>query len=201
MGFYPPATLVRDAQRHGVEVLPIDVNLSDARCAVESSDSSRTEPVRRSDRPGLHLVHRGRRGGGARRRAGGARAFRDIADARAQGAALAGRPRGARQGRRLRRLRAAAPRPALAARARLPPQSVPGSGGELKQLTLDSSRRRRRRSSATSRAGSACSPTTANGLSVGDAPARAPAPAPAPRARSRAGAARSAHGGRSPLRG
>jgi error-prone DNA polymerase len=35
MGFYPPATLVRDAQRHGVEILPVDVNLSSARCAVE----------------------------------------------------------------------------------------------------------------------------------------------------------------------
>ncbi len=35
MGFYPPATLVRDAQRHGVEILPVDVNLSDARCVVE----------------------------------------------------------------------------------------------------------------------------------------------------------------------
>jgi error-prone DNA polymerase len=35
MGFYPPSTLVRDAQRHGVEVLPVDVNLSGARCAVE----------------------------------------------------------------------------------------------------------------------------------------------------------------------
>ncbi len=37
MGFYPPATLVRDAQRHGVEILPVDVNLSGARCAVEWS--------------------------------------------------------------------------------------------------------------------------------------------------------------------
>ena len=35
MGFYPPATLVRDAQRHGVEVLPVDVNLSAARCVLE----------------------------------------------------------------------------------------------------------------------------------------------------------------------
>src|SRR5262249_56541711 len=35
MGFYPPATLVRDAQRHGVEILPIDVNLSAARCVVD----------------------------------------------------------------------------------------------------------------------------------------------------------------------
>jgi error-prone DNA polymerase len=39
MGFYPPASLVRDAQRRGVEVLPPDVNLSDARCAlVEASE-------------------------------------------------------------------------------------------------------------------------------------------------------------------
>jgi error-prone DNA polymerase len=34
MGFYPPATLVRDAQRRGVEVLPPDVNLSAARSVV-----------------------------------------------------------------------------------------------------------------------------------------------------------------------
>ncbi len=35
MGFYPPATLVRDAQRRGVEVRPPDVNLSAAKCAVQ----------------------------------------------------------------------------------------------------------------------------------------------------------------------
>jgi error-prone DNA polymerase len=35
MGFYPPATLVRDAQRRGVEVLPPDVNLSAAACRIE----------------------------------------------------------------------------------------------------------------------------------------------------------------------
>ena len=33
MGFYPPSTLVRDAQRHGVETRPPDVNLSQ-RCAL-----------------------------------------------------------------------------------------------------------------------------------------------------------------------
>ena len=33
MGFYPPASLVRDGQRRGVEVLPPDVNLSAAGCA------------------------------------------------------------------------------------------------------------------------------------------------------------------------
>jgi error-prone DNA polymerase len=35
MGFYPPASLVRDAQRRGVEVRPPDVNLSRAKCAIE----------------------------------------------------------------------------------------------------------------------------------------------------------------------
>jgi error-prone DNA polymerase len=36
MGFYPPASLVRDAQRRGVEVRPPDVNRSGAKCLLES---------------------------------------------------------------------------------------------------------------------------------------------------------------------
>jgi error-prone DNA polymerase len=39
MGFYPPATLVRDAQRRGVEVRPVDVNLSQARCTVGATEA------------------------------------------------------------------------------------------------------------------------------------------------------------------
>jgi error-prone DNA polymerase len=35
MGFYPPASLVRDAQRRGVDVLPPDVNRSDAKCRLQ----------------------------------------------------------------------------------------------------------------------------------------------------------------------
>jgi error-prone DNA polymerase len=35
MGFYPPASLVRDAQRRGVEVLPPDINRSEAKCSLE----------------------------------------------------------------------------------------------------------------------------------------------------------------------
>ncbi|HEY7196624.1 MAG TPA: error-prone DNA polymerase [Gaiellaceae bacterium] len=35
MGFYPPASLVRDAQRHGVEVRPPDVNRSGSKCLIE----------------------------------------------------------------------------------------------------------------------------------------------------------------------
>jgi len=35
MGFYHPATLVKDGQRHGVEFRPIDVTRSDWRCTIE----------------------------------------------------------------------------------------------------------------------------------------------------------------------
>jgi error-prone DNA polymerase len=36
MGFYHPATIVKDAQRHGLRVLPVDVNRSKAKCSLES---------------------------------------------------------------------------------------------------------------------------------------------------------------------
>jgi len=36
MGFYHPATLVKDAQRHGVAILPIDVARSDWLCTIEN---------------------------------------------------------------------------------------------------------------------------------------------------------------------
>ena len=35
MGFYPPSSLVRDAQRRGVEVRPPDVNLSGVGCTLD----------------------------------------------------------------------------------------------------------------------------------------------------------------------
>jgi error-prone DNA polymerase len=37
MGFYPPSSLVRDAQKRGVEVLPPDVNRSAAKCGLEGT--------------------------------------------------------------------------------------------------------------------------------------------------------------------
>jgi len=36
MGFYHPATLVKDAQRHGTRILPVDVTVSDWLCTIES---------------------------------------------------------------------------------------------------------------------------------------------------------------------
>jgi len=38
MGFYSPATLVKDAERHGVRVLPIDVARSQGLCTLERAD-------------------------------------------------------------------------------------------------------------------------------------------------------------------
>ncbi len=35
MGFYSPAVLVKDAQRHGLRIKPIDIQISDWQCAVE----------------------------------------------------------------------------------------------------------------------------------------------------------------------
>src|SRR4029079_19143433 len=35
MGFYPPATLVRDGQKRGVETRPPDINRSEAGCVIE----------------------------------------------------------------------------------------------------------------------------------------------------------------------
>src|SRR5438876_851390 len=44
MGFYHPATIVKDAQRHGLRVLPIDVTKSDWLCTLEEV-VSRQSPV------------------------------------------------------------------------------------------------------------------------------------------------------------
>jgi error-prone DNA polymerase len=40
MGFYHPAVLIKDAQRHGLRVLPADVNQSEWDCTIESDERS-----------------------------------------------------------------------------------------------------------------------------------------------------------------
>jgi error-prone DNA polymerase len=42
MGFYHPATLIKDAQRHGVRVLPIDVSTSEVLCTVAEGKSAKS---------------------------------------------------------------------------------------------------------------------------------------------------------------
>ncbi len=54
MGFYHPASLVKDAQRHGVEARPIDVNRSSWRCTWEAN---RGHGARGAVRLGLRYVH------------------------------------------------------------------------------------------------------------------------------------------------
>ncbi|HET8606724.1 MAG TPA: hypothetical protein VFL66_06800, partial [Gaiellaceae bacterium] len=80
MGFYPPASLVRDAQRRGVEVLPPDLNESEAACSLETGSDPATKVSR--------IVHRVRIGLGYVRGVGEAEAeavvaaqpYADVAD-------------------------------------------------------------------------------------------------------------------------
>jgi error-prone DNA polymerase len=51
MGFYPPEVIVGDARRHGVELLPPDINLSRRRCAVESLPAEREGEAVRTGQP------------------------------------------------------------------------------------------------------------------------------------------------------
>ncbi len=60
LGFYHPATLIKDAQRHGVRVLPIDITKSDWNCTLEpcpgSRDVRRTSGGTQAIRLGLRYV-------------------------------------------------------------------------------------------------------------------------------------------------
>jgi error-prone DNA polymerase len=52
MGFYHPATLVKDAQRHGQRFRPVDVQKSDACCTIETEATAEGQ-VRISHKPGV----------------------------------------------------------------------------------------------------------------------------------------------------
>ncbi len=66
MGFYYPATLIKDAQRHGVEVRPIDVNHSGWKCRYEAAGlrAGRPVPATGAARLGLRFVKGLRHGAG-----------------------------------------------------------------------------------------------------------------------------------------
>ena len=72
MGFYAPAQLVADASKHGVPVLPIDVNLSQWDCSLERLPFSAQATKRKRSAPGVSSgawvvggPGGGHRGGGA----------------------------------------------------------------------------------------------------------------------------------------
>ena len=78
LGFYAPAQIVRDAQKHGVEMRPIDIAKSDWNCALEPSTQNPGQPAVRL---GLELVS-GFNEAAAQRivAARNERAFADVAD-------------------------------------------------------------------------------------------------------------------------
>jgi error-prone DNA polymerase len=127
MGFYPPASLVRDAQRRGVEVRPVDVNRSGAKCALED-EAVRIglEYVQSLGEPGANAVveERERRGpfAGVRELAQRVELDRD----RLEALVAAGACDEFGERRQLLWELGLAFRPA----------TVPGSGGEARQLTL-----------------------------------------------------------------
>ena len=56
MGFYAPATLVKDAQRHGLHFKPVDVTQSDWLCTIEVAQASACDAGLRCVRLGLKYV-------------------------------------------------------------------------------------------------------------------------------------------------
>jgi error-prone DNA polymerase len=66
MGFYTPSTIVGDAQRHGIEVRPIDVCHSDWDCTLEPLDQPHGASPGFAIRMGLRYVRGLRRDAGAR---------------------------------------------------------------------------------------------------------------------------------------
>ena len=131
MGFYPPSSLVRDAQRRGVEVRPPDVNVSAGRLLARRRWCGAAGAR-------LRALGGGGRREGARRRAGRERAVRGRGRSRPASATRRARARGARAQRRVRPLRQAA-RPPVGARARLP--AADGPGGQAAHALARSDRR------------------------------------------------------------
>ena len=110
MGFYAPHSLINDARRHGVIVLGVDVNASDALATLE-----RTGPEDPAIRPGL--ASRAEPGPGQGRTRSRRAALPGPGGLRGQDRAARPRPRGAGHGGRVRLLRAQQARRAVGGRA------------------------------------------------------------------------------------
>ena len=125
MGFYPPATLVRDGQRRGVETRPPDVNRSEAGCTIEEDGAVRV---------GLKYVTG--LGEDDAEAVAAKRPYSSIRELAQRTGLSERRAARARQSRRVRLLRLAR-RELLWQLGLVPrPASVPGTGGEAKQLAL-----------------------------------------------------------------
>ena len=134
MGFYPPASLVRDARRRGVEVLPPDVNRSEAKCRLER-DAVRVGigyVKGLGQEPATALVEE----------RAARRPFASVSDLALRAPLDRARARGARRQRELRLLRLAAPAAPVAPRARAEVRQRRGRG-RGRQLALPLGRRAR----------------------------------------------------------
>jgi error-prone DNA polymerase len=56
MGFYQPFTIIKDAQRHGLKVKPVDVTRSNWECTIEDEGLAQANSLRYSLRLGLRCV-------------------------------------------------------------------------------------------------------------------------------------------------
>jgi len=56
MGFYQPFTIIKDAQRHGLKVKPVDVTRSNWECTIEKDDVAQVANLRHALRLGLRCV-------------------------------------------------------------------------------------------------------------------------------------------------
>ena len=56
MGFYHPATIIKDAQRHGLRVKPIDITCSDWTCTLEAEQSTTLSDVKLALRMGFRYA-------------------------------------------------------------------------------------------------------------------------------------------------
>jgi len=56
MGFYSASQLIQDARRHGVEIRPVDVTISDCECTLEEADQPAPQPVHPIVRLGLNRI-------------------------------------------------------------------------------------------------------------------------------------------------
>src|SRR5438046_8135620 len=59
MGFYSPATIVKDAKRHGLQVRPVCVIRSDWLCTIENVGASERQNVEASKRRAVRTSERG----------------------------------------------------------------------------------------------------------------------------------------------
>ncbi len=60
MGFYHPATIIKDTQRHGVDVLPVDITISNWKCTWENGAVRMGLRYVRGLRESTGSAHRGR---------------------------------------------------------------------------------------------------------------------------------------------